>query len=165
MLVIRETQFFKCDVARASIIHIGADARGLGRGAQGARYKTRLVRRAVFVTRSAGDLRGSAVHLDRQISHVVIGLRDGGGAKGVGFYQVSASGQIAFVDIANHVRPSQAQQLVVAFDVFVEIFEPLAAVLGFAQFIALDHGAHSAVKHCDALGQNGGQLLRARVSV
>ena len=69
------------------------------------------------------------------------------------------------MDIANHVRQSQAQQLVVAFDVFVEIFEPLAAVLGFAQFIALDHGAHSAIEHGDALSQNGGQLLRARVSV
>ena len=85
LLVIRETQFFKCDVARASVVHIGADACCFGRWAQGARYKTRLVGRAVFVTRSAGDLRGSAVHLDRQISHVVIGLRDGGGAKGVGF--------------------------------------------------------------------------------
>ena len=165
MLVIRETQFFKCDVARASVVHIGADACCFGRWAQGARYKTRLVRRAVFVTRSAGDLCGGAVHLDRQVGHVVISLCDGGSTKGVGIDQVSASGQIAFVDIANHVRPSQAQQLVVAFDVFVEIFEPLAAVLGFAQFIALDHGAHSAVKHCDALGQNGGQLLRARVSV
>ena len=33
LLVVSESQFFKCDVARAGVIHIGADARGLGRGA------------------------------------------------------------------------------------------------------------------------------------
>ena len=69
------------------------------------------------------------------------------------------------MDVANHVRAGQAQQLVVAFNVFMEIFKSLATVLGFGQFIALDHGAHGAIEDGDALGQNGGQFLRARVGV
>ena len=101
-------------------------------------------------------MRRSAVHLDCQVGHVVIGLRNGGRTKGIGFDQVSASCQIAFVDVANHVGAGQAQQLVVAFDVFVEIFEPFATVLRFGQFKALDHGAHGAIEHSNAFGQNGG---------
>ena len=67
----------------------------------------------------------------------------------------------------------QAQQLVVAFDVFGEIFEPvaltaragvpLAAVLGFAQLEALNHGAHGAIQNGDAAGQNAGERLRAGI--
>jgi hypothetical protein len=59
------------------------------------------------------------------------------------------------MDVADHVRAGQAEQLVVAFDVLGNVGKPLAhaarsavalaPVLSFAQFEALDHRAHGAV--------------------
>ena len=78
------------------------------------------------------------------------------------------------MDVANHVWAGQAEQLVVAFDVFGKIFESrtlatgagvaLAPVLGFAQFEALDHSAHGAVQNGNALGQDAGQCLGAGIA-
>ena len=67
------------------------------------------------------------------------------------------------MDVADDVRARQAQQLVVAFDVFVKVIEPCTTVLGFPQLEALDHGAHGTVKHHDAVLQNVGQRLAAGV--
>jgi hypothetical protein len=92
-------------------------------------------------------------------------LRHSGRAKGVGFDQICASGQIAFVNVTNHIGASQAQQFIVAFDVFVKIFEALAPILRFAQFEALNHGAHCTVQNGDAVLQNFGQLLGACVGL
>ncbi len=43
------------------------------------------------------------------------------------------------------------------------VLEALAAVLGLAELVALDHGAHRAVEDDDALLQHGGQRARAGV--
>ena len=43
------------------------------------------------------------------------------------------------------------------------VFKAIAPVLGLAQFELLDHGAHSAIQHEDALAQQLRQLLGARV--
>ena len=95
--------------------------------------------------------------------HVVVGLGHGGGTKGVGLDQVGASGQIAFVDVADDVGTRQAEQLVVALDVFGEIFEALPPVIGFGQLKALDHGAHGPVEDGDAGLKDLGQRLCAGV--
>ena len=76
---------------------------------------------------------------------------------------VGASGQVALMDVADHLRLSQAEQLVVAFDVLVKVFEALAPVLGLRQPEALDHGAHGAVKDEQALAQQLGQGLGAGI--
>jgi hypothetical protein len=72
-------------------------------------------------------------------------------------------GQVARVDVADHVRARQAQQLVVALHVLVKVFEALAPVLRLAELEALDHGAHGAVQDGDALREDGGQRLGAGV--
>ena len=92
-----------------------------------------------------------------------IGLGNSGRAKGVGLDQISASGQVALVDVADHVGAGEAEQLVVALHVFVEVFEALAAILRFVQLEALNHGAHRAVEDGDAIFQNFGQRLSACV--
>ena len=63
------------------------------------------------------------------------------------------------MNVLNHIGPREAEQLVVALDVFVKVLETLTAVLRFIEFEALDHGAHGAVEDGDALLQQGGQGL------
>ena len=77
------------------------------------------------------------------------------------------------MDVADDVGAGNAEQLVVAFNVAVKVFETaalatrtgitVAAVLGFAELEALDHGAHGTVQNGDAVGQNAGQGLGAGV--
>ena len=161
LLVIGRSQLFKVDVARAGIVHIGADAGGFGRGAQSADCIAGLVGGGKLVASGAGDTGRGAVHLHGQIGHVVIALCDGGRAKGVGLNQVGTGSQIALVNVADDVRAGKAEQLVIAFDVAVKVGETLslaaraaearAAVLGLGELKALDHGAHGAVHDEDAL--------------
>ncbi|MNT44864.1 hypothetical protein D3C72_1814120 [compost metagenome] len=104
---------------------------------------------------------------------MVIVLRHSRCAKGVGFDQVGACGQVPLVNVANHVGPRDAEQLVVALHIARKVLEPvphragagvaLAPVLRLAQLEALDHGAHGAVEDDDALGEDVGQLRGARV--
>ena len=63
------------------------------------------------------------------------------------------------MDVADHLRLGQAEQLIVALDVLVKIFEALAPVLSLGELEALDHGAHGAVEDDKALAQDLGQGL------
>lgn len=64
------------------------------------------------------------------------------------------------MNAADHVRPRQHQEIVVALEVARPIREPLAAIIGLDQTMALDHGAHCAVEDEDrafeTLAQAGG---------
>ncbi|BFO12333.1 hypothetical protein GGER_48430 [Serratia rubidaea] len=82
---------------------------------------------------------------------MVIGHRDGGGVKGVGFEDIRARFQVAVVDRADDVRLGQHQQIVIAFQVALPIGKTRAAVILFFQLITLDHGAHAAVQHQNTL--------------
>ena len=164
LLVIGSAQFFKRDVAGTGVVHVGADAGRLGRGTQSADHIARLIGGREFVASSAGDFCRLQVHLAGQVLHVVVGLGHGGRAEGVGLDQVGPGGQIAFVDVTDHIGAGQAQQLVVALDVFGEILEPITPVVGLGQFEALDHGAHGTVKDGDAVLEDLGQRLGAGVS-
>ncbi|MPM08575.1 hypothetical protein SDC9_54888 [bioreactor metagenome] len=166
-------QLLEGDVARARVVHVGADAGGLGRGAQGACDEARVVRRGVFVAGRARQLGRGQVHLARQIGHAVVFLRNGGGAEGVGLDQVGACGQVFFVDVADHVGAGEREQLVVALHVARKVLEPVArtigpavaltAILRLAQLEALNHRAHGTVEDGNALSQDLGQLLGAGV--
>ena len=61
-----------------------------------------------------------------------------------------AGGEVLLVDFTNHLRPRQRQQLVVALDVTIDFREACTAILGLAQLVALDHGAHRAIQDQDA---------------
>ena len=58
-------------------------------------------------------------------------------------------------------RLRQHQQVVVAFDVVLEILEALAAIVGLAELVGLDHGAHRAVENEDARSEGGVELVEA----
>ena len=58
------------------------------------------------------------------------------------------------VDLADDLRLGQHQQVVVALEVAArQSAKRCAAVIGLAQLVALDHGAHGAVQDQDALLQ------------
>ena len=173
LLKVSRPQFLKIHIACAGVVHIGADAGSFGRGAQGPHHVAGMVWRGELVCRRAGDAGRGHVHLVGQIGHVVVRHGHRGGPESVGFDQVCTGGQVFFVDVADHVRPGQRQQLVVALYVPMEVFETVslairpavtrATVLRFGQFEALHHGAHRAVQDDDAFLQKGGQGLSTGV--
>src|SRR5690606_624563 len=60
---------------------------------------------------------------------------------------VGTGAEIFQMDIAQNVRPHETNQFIVAFEIDRMILKALAAEIGFAELIALDHRAHSTVKH------------------
>ena len=163
LLVVRGTQILEAGVARAGVVHVGADAGGLGRRAERAGDEARFVGRGELVAGRARQLGRFEVHLARQMRHLVVLLRDRGGAEGVGLDQVGTGRKVRFVNVRNHVGARQRQQLVVALHVALEVLEALAAVLRLGQLEALDHRAHRAVEDGNALREDLGQLLGAGV--
>jgi hypothetical protein len=125
----------------------------------------------VLVAGGAGEPGRGEVHLARQIGHAVVFLRNGRGTEGVGLDQVGAGGEVAIVDVADHVGAREAEQLVVALHVAAKILEAVASAVRAAaslrtalrELVALDHGAHGAVEHEDALREDGGQRLAAGI--
>mmetsp|Transcript_36612 Transcript_36612/g.84976 ORF Transcript_36612/g.84976 Transcript_36612/m.84976 type:complete len:483 (-) Transcript_36612:1085-2533(-) len=163
LLVVGVAQGVEVDVTGAGVVDVRADGRGARRGAEGTRHVARFVRRRIPVAGDAGDLRGHKVHLVGQLGQVVVFLRNRGGAEGVGLDQVSAGGEVLLVDLADDIGPREQQQLVVALQVLGVVLEALAAVVGLGQLVALDHRAHRAVEHGDALLEQGRQALGAGV--
>ena len=95
-----------------------------------------------------------------QMFQPVVGLAGGGGIEGVGFHQVRAGGQIGIVHTGHQLGAGQQQQVVVALQVHAgaigrrpggikTVGKALAAVVGFRQAMALEHGAHGAIDEQD----------------
>ena len=66
-----------------------------------------------------------------QMLQTVVCLGDRGRAEGVGLDDIRASLQILLVDVLNHIRTSQSEQIVVALQGLGVVLELLACVLGF----------------------------------
>ena len=164
LLYIGDPQFVEGDVARARVVHVRRDRGGLGLGAQRAGHEARLVGRAVLVTGLARQLGGHQVQFVGQFRQVVVALRDRRGAEGIGFDDVGAGLQVLAVDLRNHVRAHQRQQLVVALQVLAVVGEALAAKIGLAQLVALDHRAHGAIQDQDALAKQAGEIAAAGIA-
>ena len=79
-------------------------------------------------------------------------LPDRGRAEGVGFNDVGPGLEILAVNLRDHLRPREQQDLVVALEVLARpVGETFAAKRGFVQPVALHHGAHRPVENDDAL--------------
>ena len=57
------------------------------------------------------------------------------------------------MDVAHRLRLAQVEQIVVAAHLAVPGIEARAAIAGLVQLVLLDHRAHRAVEHEDALGR------------
>jgi len=58
------------------------------------------------------------------------------------------------MDVVDHLRPGEGEQVVVAGELVVVIGIERAAKVGLVQLVALDHGAHGAVQQQDAPGRS-----------
>ena len=162
LLVVRVRERVERDVARARIVDVRRDRRGLRRRPERAGDEARTVRRRIHVARGARDPRGLDVHLVREVLQVIVGLRDRRRAERVRLDEIRARGQILLVDLANHVRLRQRQELVVALQMQLdtrhrEVAEALAAIRGLVELVALDHRPHRAVDDEDAPREQFGQ--------
>src|SRR5690606_9124840 len=70
---------------------------------------------------------------------------------GVGLEDIGAGLQVGPVDIADHRRLGQDQQIIVALQVPGPVRKAGAAEIRLAQLAVLDHGAHGAIHHQNAL--------------
>ena len=92
------------------------------------------------------------VQLVGDLGHAVVGLRDAGRGERVGRDDVGAGAEIGEVDGAHRVRPRQIEQIVVAAHLAVPGVEARAAKAFLVEPERLDHRAHGAVEHQNALG-------------
>ena len=155
-LVIGDDQIVEGDIAEPWIVDVGRHRRGAVGRPDGAGNEPRFFRRSggSRVGARAGDFGGLDVEFVNKVLEPVIGLRNGGRIEGVGLDDVGAGVQEGVVDALDDVRPGQGQQIVVALQVGRMVGEALATEIGFFQGVALDHGAHGAVQHQNALGEN-----------
>jgi hypothetical protein len=152
------------------LLAVGATQLVEGNGAKtGVRHVRRNRRRAVGRAQRAGDEAAAAVFLFRlarglmrqrgagdielvgDALHAVIGLRDRGRGKGVGRDDVGAGAEILEMDFAHSIGPTQVEQVVIAAHLAVPGVEARAAIALLVELELLDHGAHGAVEHQNAL--------------
>jgi hypothetical protein len=117
------------------------------------------------IDRLARDARRGHIDFACVRPEAIVFLCDAGGAERVGFDDVGAGAQVLEVDLAHHVGQRQVQHIAIAAQVDRVVGETCAAVVGLAQAARLQHGAHGAVDHGDALLQQRGQCLTAGVGV
>ena len=67
------------------------------------------------------------------------------------------------MDLTDHVGPGQDQHVAVAVERSLVIGEALAAKVGLAEAVALQHGAHATVEQDDALTQESVETGERRV--
>ena len=80
-----------------------------------------------------------------------LALGDAGGAEGVGLDDVGAGLEEAAVDVADHLRLGEREEVAVVEQVLVGVLEALAADVGFGHAVGADGGAHRAVDDGDAV--------------
>ena len=96
----------------------------------------------------AGD--GGVVELGDDLLEMVIGHADGGGGETVGLDDVGSGGEVGGVDLFDHGRLGEAEEVVVALQIVGKVLETLAAEVGLGQAVGLHHRAHGPVEHGDA---------------
>ena len=106
---------------------------------------------------AAGEPRAVAIELVDAVLHAVVGLRDTGRGKGVGFEYVGAGQRIFVVNVLDRLRLGEGQKVVVALLMAVAARKPFAAEFRLLKAKPLDLGAHGAVDDEDALRRFGEQ--------
>ncbi len=153
-------QLVERDGAEAGIVDVGRDRGGAaGRPERADDETPTAVLGFGLLRRFAAEPRGLAIELRHQPLHAVIGLRDRRGVEGVGGDQIGAGQAIGEVDVLDRLGLGQRQQIVVAAQVAQPVGKPFAAKLFFGETITLDHRAHRAVEHEDALLGGFGQRV------
>ena len=128
LLAVGRAQLVEGDVARARVVDVRRDRRGLRRAARARRRRSAAGPACEYLSQAArASARRGDVHLAGDVRQAVVGLRDRGRAEGIGLDEVGAGGEVLLVDLGDDVRPRQRQQLVVALEVVRMVREALAA--------------------------------------
>ena len=163
LLGIGDAQFVEGDGAEAGIGDVGRDRSGAIGRPERAGDETRA---AVLALREIGRRARKPCALDVELMgdalHAVIGLGNARRGEGVGRDDVGAGAEIREMDVADRVGLAEDEQIVVAADFAVPGIETGAAIALLVELEPLDHGAHGAVEHQDALGREAAQRLRGR---
>jgi hypothetical protein len=112
LLRVRLTRFVEGERSEARVIDVRAEAQGLVERADRPRHEARLARttgRGLF-----GQTRRGDVEVVDHVLQVVVGLRERIRVERVGFDDVGAGIKVLLVNAADHVRPRENQQVVVA---------------------------------------------------
>src|SRR6185312_2563736 len=88
-------------------------------------------------------------------------LRDAGRAEGIGLDDVRARFEKAAVNIADHLRLREREEVAVIEKVLLSVLESLAAHVGFVLAVGADGRAHRAVNNGNAVGEYLGERMLA----
>ncbi len=150
------------DVAKPRVVHVRREARRAVRGTEHAGDEARLLRRPPRppVGALAREPGRGLVELADECLHAVVRHRHAVGVERVRLEDVGAGLEVRLVDVADHIRPRDDEQVVVPLEVARPGGEALAPVVGLRQPVALDHGSHGAVEDQDPLGEQGAEGVR-----
>ncbi len=145
-------ELVEIDVAKTRIVDFGRDRRGLVGRTEHAGDEARPARVALHraVRRFAGESGRGVIQLVHHTLQAVVGLRRGVRVEGVGLDDVGAGLEVLGVDLANHLRTRQREEVVVAPQFARGVEEALAAEIRLREPVALDGRAHRAVQYEDA---------------
>ena len=131
--------------------------RPVGR-ADGAGDEPRLVRRAIAraLCSAFGEACGFHVEVVYDVLELVVRLRYGLRAEGVGLDDVGAGREVGVVDGLDDVGAREHDDVVVPGELTTVARETLTAEVRFREAVVLDRGPHGPVEHQDALS---GELL------
>ena len=153
-------QFIEGDGAEAGIGDVGRDRSGAIGRPERAGDETRA---AVLALREIGRRARKPCALDielmRDALHAVIGLGNARRGEGVGRDDIGAGAEIGEMNVADLRRLTEDEEIVVAAHLTVPGIEACAAIAVLVEPERLDHGAHGAVEHEDALGGDAAQRL------
>ena len=158
---VRLDELLEAGVAEARVVDVGRDRGGPVGRPQATRDEARPVGLRLGhlvggLARQAGRLE---VQLVGQVLHAVVGLGDPLRAEGVGGDDVGTGLEVLPVDRPDDLGLGQAEQVAVAAHLLVPVGEPVAAITRLVEPVTLDHRAHRAVDHQDALGEEGRERL------
>ncbi len=156
LLIERLGQLIEGDRARARVVDVGRQRRGLGGRAQRAGHPARAARRILrdeVVDRLARDHRRGQVDGADLAGQSVVLERDRRAGEAVCLDDVGAGGQKAAVDVADDVRPGDREHVAAAAQRAVVVAVLGAAVVLLGQAPVLDHRAHGPVQDQDAAGE------------
>ncbi len=153
LLAVRAAELLEGDVAGAGVVDVGRDRGRAVHGTEDPGHEAGAVGGAgrVLVGGLARDPGRRAVDLADRVLDPVVGHGQPGGGEGVGLDDVGAGAQVGAVDLADHVRARQAEEVVVAEQGGGVGAEMVAAEVVLGEGVPLDHGAHGAVKDEDAV--------------
>ncbi len=146
-------QLFERDIARCRVVDIRRNGGGFRLRPQSTCNETGALWCAEFIACLARQLGRRHVHLISKLRQTVITLRNRCCTKCIGFDNIGTGRQILAMNFRHQIRANQTQKLVISLQVFPMRRKTFPPEIRLGQLIALNHGAHGAVKHQNAIRQ------------